>query len=157
MQRHDIPVAGTGETENALEDAHSSGLVQPANVGLGFVELLNPVGRHYVAFSGKRSRSSSLRPISERTSSMGMPLPPRWANQALPSRKRRWSSAVTGSSSAGALTIARETGFQQHELKQADDGGNLLWPQALDQFVRLLFLDRAGHPRSAPFKAGFKQ
>ena len=51
VQRGDVAGAGPGEVENALEDAHRRWLVQPPNIGPGFIEPLNSVWRHHLAFS----------------------------------------------------------------------------------------------------------
>ena len=82
LERDDIPGAGARKAENALEDAHGRRLVRRANVSLGFTEPFNSVSRHYLVFLVETGKSPGLRPNSARTSSIGMPLPPRWANQA---------------------------------------------------------------------------
>jgi hypothetical protein len=46
VQGHNISTAGAGIVKNAIEDAHGDGTVQAANVGLGFIEPLDTVGRH---------------------------------------------------------------------------------------------------------------
>jgi hypothetical protein len=47
VERGHAARAGLGETENAFEQAHGRGVVQRADVGLGFVEPLDAVRRHY--------------------------------------------------------------------------------------------------------------
>lgn len=46
VERHDLPATRPGEMEEALEDAHSCGLVQSPNVRLGFLKPFNPIRRH---------------------------------------------------------------------------------------------------------------
>ena len=50
-----VAAAGACKAENALEDAHSCRLVQATDVGLGFVEPVNPVGRHYLCVGNLRA------------------------------------------------------------------------------------------------------
>lgn len=47
MQRQHLP--GLSEMEDALEDAHGTRLVQRSDIGLGFVEPLNPIRQHLLA------------------------------------------------------------------------------------------------------------
>jgi hypothetical protein len=54
LERDDIAVAGTGEAENAFEDAHRRELIQGADICLGLIEPFNPLRRHYLAFSVER-------------------------------------------------------------------------------------------------------
>ena len=79
VQGSDIATAGAGIVKNAVKDTHGGGTVEAAHVGLGLIEPLNTVGRHYL-LSGK---SSGFMPNSASTSSMGTPLP--LAKKAWPS------------------------------------------------------------------------
>lgn len=76
---------GSREMEYPLEQAHGGWAVHAANVGLGFIEPLNTLGRHYCTPSGECGKSSGLRSNSARTSSIGTPLLPGLANHACPS------------------------------------------------------------------------
>src|SRR5580698_7345120 len=46
VQRVDVAGTGAGEMENAFKNTHGSGAVEGTNVGLGFVEPLDPIRRH---------------------------------------------------------------------------------------------------------------
>src|SRR4051812_43644381 len=81
VQGRDIARTRGGVMYDVVEDAHGGGAIQAADVGLGLVEPLDPVARHYLL----RGKSSGFMPNSASTSSIGMPLPPRSANQACPS------------------------------------------------------------------------
>jgi hypothetical protein len=71
---------------------------------------------------------------------MAMPLPPRFANQAFPSRRRRRSSSVTGSSSGGAAATARN-GINHH-FQKVTDCGKLAGIEQVEQLVGVLFIHR---------------
>jgi hypothetical protein len=94
--------AGLGETKHAIKDAHGRWTVQGADIGLGFIEPLDVVSRHLPA-QILRFKSELSKYVFHRNA------------LAAPSRKPclaivKAVAAVTGSSSGGAVAMARATG-----------------------------------------------
>src|SRR2546429_115432 len=99
-----VALARIREAMQGGENAHGGGLVQPADIGLG---RFSPDDALHVG-SLKRSISSWVIPSSARTCSWG--IPGLCFSHCRASAIAFSSSAVSGSSSTGALAMARETG-----------------------------------------------
>src|SRR5271165_4552285 len=101
-----VALAALGETKKRSEDAHGGLPVQGADVGPG---ALGPED-FFHAYSFGLIELLRVNPNSARSSSLDIPCPPCRSNQALDSATAWRSCSLSGSSSAEALAMARETG-----------------------------------------------
>src|SRR5205807_6650405 len=112
-----VAFAGIRKAVQGGENAHGGGLVQAADIGLS---RFRPDDALHFGFL-KRSISSWVIPSSANTCSCGIP----WLclNHSRARSSAFASSGVIGSSSMGALAMARETGSSMGSSKPTTEEG----------------------------------
>ena len=130
VQRHDLPAAGVGEMEDALEDTHRGRLVQGTNIRLGFVEPFDPIRRHLL----------SDRDVFRFEPELGKNL---FHRNSLAAALREPSLPITEAATVffrDRLVIYRASSRIDHDFLQTTNSCNLTRCETVYEFVNLLFL-----------------